>query len=48
MMNEYLNKIYVDDLDFDLFEQIKFNFKHLKEKNEKLLQENSHIKTKII
>jgi hypothetical protein len=30
MMKEFLNKIHVDDLDFDLFEQIKVNFEHLK------------------
>jgi hypothetical protein len=46
-MKEFLNKIHVDNLDFDLFEQIKFNFKHLKDEKDKLFQENYRVKTKI-
>jgi wyosine [tRNA(Phe)-imidazoG37] synthetase (radical SAM superfamily) len=40
-LKDFLNSIYVDDIEFELFDQIKNEFQNLKENNEKILQENN-------
>jgi FtsZ-binding cell division protein ZapB len=42
-MKEFLNKVNIVDIDFDLFSSMKFEIEHLKGMNEKLFQQNTQL-----